>query len=237
VRKAAKQLDPDAVLKKMAEYRKDPERFLKLQKAGPSLKYDLLDDEGRKYPPAAIAQAALQWADIKGGMKARDSAGRALKANGFRVVTKGVKLTKAPNDLEKLLKRLERIENTERVGKSKSRIGSGLLREFAKARSLKCEVTGCADDALLRVSHIVAWSDDEASRLNPENIILLSALWDAAFDKGLVSFGDDGVALYSSKLSKIGRQHLSQSEEYGISVNAERRSFLKLHRTKFGFQS
>ncbi len=193
--------------------------------------------EYRKGPPAAIAQAALGWPDITGGMKARDSAGRALKTNGFRVVTKGARLTKSPTDLEKLLERLEHIVNTERTGRSKSRIGSGLLREFAKARGLKCEVTGCADDVLLRVSHIIAWSDDKVSRLNPENNILLSALWDAAFDEGLVSFGHDRVALYSSKLSKIGRQHLSQSEEYGISVSAERRSSLELHRMKFGFQS
>jgi HNH endonuclease len=221
----------------MAEYQKDPEKFLKLHKAGPSLKYDLLDDEGRKYPPAAIAQAALGWSDIKGGMKARDSAGRALKVNGFRVITKGARLTKAPTDLEKLLKRLERIENSDRIVKAKSRIGSELLREFAKTRSLTCEVTGCADELLLRVSHIVAWSDDEVSRLNPENIILLSALWDAAFDKGLVSFGDNGIALYSSKLSKIGRQHLSQSEQYAIIASAERIVFLELHRKKFGFQA
>ena len=36
----------------------------------------------------------------------------------------------------------------------------------------------------------------------------LSALWDAAFDKGLVSFGDDGTVLVNPNLSEEARKAL-----------------------------
>ena len=51
-----------------------------------------------------------------------------------------------------------------------------------------CPLTGIIDPALLRASHIVPWSDcnDEQRALDVHNGLLLSALWDAGFDQGLV---------------------------------------------------
>ena len=49
--------------------------------------------------------------------------------------------------------------------------------------------------ALLLASHIIPWTacETDAERLNPDNGLILSALWDAAFDKGLVSFTDAAI--------------------------------------------
>jgi predicted restriction endonuclease len=49
------------------------------------------------------------------------------------------------------------------------------------------------DPALLRASHIVPWAQcqTDALRLDVPNGLLMSALWDAAFDAGLVSFDDE----------------------------------------------
>jgi HNH endonuclease len=70
----------------------------------------------------------------------------------------------------------------------------------------RCPLTGITDPALLRASHIVAWAEcDDAKRLDVHNGLLLSALWDAAFDKGLVSFADDGTLLTSPQLTKAAR--------------------------------
>jgi hypothetical protein len=44
--------------------------------------------------------------------------------------------------------------------------------------------------------------------LDVHNGLLLSALWDAAFDRGLVSFDGDGTVLVSSKLSEAARAAL-----------------------------
>ena len=43
--------------------------------------------------------------------------------------------------------------------------------------------------------------ESDADRLDVHNGLLLSALWDAAFDKGLVSFADNGTPLASPLLS------------------------------------
>lgn len=67
----------------------------------------------------------------------------------------------------------------------------------------RCPLTGITDPALLRASHIVPWAAcrDDAQRLDVHNGLLLSALWDAAFDAGLASFGDDGAVLHAPSLS------------------------------------
>jgi putative restriction endonuclease len=44
------------------------------------------------------------------------------------------------------------------------------------------------------------------------NGLLLSALWDAAFDTGLVSFADDGIVLDSPDLSAIARTALGSPD-------------------------
>ena len=85
-----------------------------------------------------------------------------------------------------------------------ARLGQGGFRNRLLFRwGNRCPLTGIGDAGLLRASHIVPWgkcrSEDE--RLDPENGLLLSALWDAAFDRGLVSFDDDGRALRMPKLS------------------------------------
>ena len=51
----------------------------------------------------------------------------------------------------------------------------------------RCPLTGITDAALLRASHILPWAEcSDEQRLDVHNGLLLSALWDAAFDKGLV---------------------------------------------------
>jgi hypothetical protein len=73
----------------------------------------------------------------------------------------------------------------------------------------RCPLTGITEPALLRASHIVPWSDcTDAQRLDVHNGLLLSALWDAAFDRGLISFSDDGAVLVSPLLGEIARKAL-----------------------------
>lgn len=73
-----------------------------------------------------------------------------------------------------------------------------------------CPLTGITDPALLRASHIVPWRvcETDAQRLDVHNGLLLSALWDAAFDQGLVTFSDQGAPIFSPVLSEAARQEL-----------------------------
>ncbi len=90
------------------------------------------------------------------------------------------------------------------------RIGQDVFREaLMDYWGGRCPLTGITERALLRASHIVPWADcDDEQRLNVHNGLLLSALWDAAFDKGLISFADDGTVLASPALSGAARRSL-----------------------------
>ena len=92
----------------------------------------------------------------------------------------------------------------QRIGQDVFRAG---LLEYWRGR---CPLTGISDQALLRASHIVPWKDcaNDAERLDVHNGLLLSALWDAAFDRGLVTFDDDGEPQYSQALSEDARTEL-----------------------------
>lgn len=62
----------------------------------------------------------------------------------------------------------------------------------------KCAISGIDIPELLIASHIIPWSEDKNNRLNPENGICLSPLYDRLFDKGLITIRED----YTVQLSK-----------------------------------
>lgn len=66
----------------------------------------------------------------------------------------------------------------------------------------KCAITGIDIQPLLVASHIIPWSVNKEERLNPSNGICLSALYDSAFDKGLIGFDKDYRVVISSKLNE-----------------------------------
>ena len=83
------------------------------------------------------------------------------------------------------------------------RLGQNLFRQAVLAYwGGRCPLTGISNTELLRASHIVAWAECESDekRLDVHNGLLLSALWDAAFDAGLVSFANDGTVIASPRL-------------------------------------
>lgn len=57
--------------------------------------------------------------------------------------------------------------------------------------SNRCCLTGLPLREVLRASHISPWSLDVKNRMNPENGLCLSATYDAAFDRHLISFDED----------------------------------------------
>lgn len=125
------------------------------------------------------------------------------------------------------------------------RIGQGLFREALLTHwKGRCPLTGITDEALLRASHIRPWAEcaTDAERLDIDNGLLLSALWDAAFDKGLVSFDDDGTPLLANTLTEPARRNLGLAQGPGmgskiVGLNPGHRERLKDHRVKHGFRT
>lgn len=92
-----------------------------------------------------------------------------------------------------------------------ARLGQGRFRRVLMERwEGRCPLTGITEAGLLRASHIIAWHAcaEERERLDPDNGLLLSALWDAAFDRGLVSFADDGAPIAFPALGPSARAAL-----------------------------
>ncbi len=116
------------------------------------------------------------------------------------------------------------------------RIGQDIFREaLLDFWSGRCAVTGLDQPELLRASHMKPWaactSDEE--RLDPFNGLLLAVHWDAAFDRGLVSFDDDGCALLSSALTSTAHALLDADvtrSKPEFSIRPEHRPYLQHHR-------
>jgi putative restriction endonuclease len=121
---------------------------------------------------------------------------------------------------------------TERDALIKARIGQGKYREALKAYWNGCAVTGCTVDALLVSSHIKPWSVDKEARLDVYNGLLLSPTLDLAFDKGLISFDDDGLIMLSPELSEddLQRLHLNPSLKLR-KIESQHHLYLEWHRS------
>jgi hypothetical protein len=149
----------------------------------------------------------------------------------------GVSLPDAP--LNEFLAKTESIPRTTEAERLVvQRIGQDVFRqallEYWKGR---CPLTGITDRALLRASHIVPWSECEtdALRLDVHNGLLLSALWDAAFDAGLVSFDDSGKPLLSPTITQAATEQLDVQSAGQVKLTDTHRTNLSRHRAKHGF--
>jgi hypothetical protein len=105
-------------------------------------------------------------------------------------------------DVDEIEKRTD-INKTTKKQLIDARRGQGKFRRELCQIWGGCSVTGCDVNEVLRASHIKPWrscSNDE-ERLDAENGLLLVATLDALFDRGLITFNDDGEMIPSSRLS------------------------------------
>jgi hypothetical protein len=117
------------------------------------------------------------------------------------------------------------------------RVGQDVFREaLLDYWGGRCPLTGITEPALLRASHIRPWAGcTDEQRLDVHNGLLLSALWDAAFDRGLISFADDGSVLASSNLGLKAREVLGlRAAPRLLGLRDEHRTNLALHRSRSG---
>ena len=119
------------------------------------------------------------------------------------------------------------------------RVGQDIFRKALLAYwGEKCPLTGIAESDLLKASHIVPWAKctNDAHRLDVHNGLLLSALWDAAFDAGLVSFEDNGTALISPRLGRSTTAALGADFAPKLpGLTDGHRANLSWHRNQYGF--
>lgn len=108
-----------------------------------------------------------------------------------------------------ILEGTENLKGEIKIREVKTRINQNFFRKIVLVNySNKCAITGIDIPDLLIASHIMPWSKNEQERLNPENGICFSSLYDNAFDKGYISINDKFEVLISPILKK------KQTEKY-----------------------
>jgi hypothetical protein len=149
----------------------------------------------------------------------------------------GVSLPDAPlNEFLAKTKSIPRTTEAERF--VVQRVGQDIFRKaLMEYWNGRCPLTGITEPALLRASHIVPWAECEtdALRLDVHNGLLLSALWDAAFDAGLVSFDDEGRILRSTALTREAADQLNIHAAVHLMLTDAHRAQLARHRARNGF--
>lgn len=100
-----------------------------------------------------------------------------------------------------ILSGTENLKGETKVREVKTRVNQNVFRQIVLANyNRKCAITGIDLPDLLVASHIIPWSQNEDERLNPENGICLSALYDRAYDKGLIGITEKYEIIISSEL-------------------------------------
>jgi 5-methylcytosine-specific restriction protein A len=122
---------------------------------------------------------------------------------------------------------------TERSGLVTSRVGQGAYRKRIIHRwEYKCAVTGFSKPEILIASHITPWKDSsDAERLDVNNGILLSPVYDALFDRHLISFENTGKIILSNSIAENAYQKIGvNGKEIIKSFNTDNKVYLEKHR-------
>lgn len=199
------------LLVKVAVFIKEQQRLY--NKGGDSFFRDVKPNQvsypGKSFCSAAVNHLLMYHAHYK-----RECEAQAIVANS----KSGRKLS------EELTKLFDLKEGKDKNAEVKVRLGQDYFRKMVLTNyGGKCCLTGLNVPQILRASHIVAWVDDKKNRLNPENGLCLSATYDAAFDKHLISFDDDYRMLVSKDIkdyytSEVVKEYFDKLEGLPIST-------------------
>jgi putative restriction endonuclease len=132
------------------------------------------------------------------------------------------------------------ISETEKLTLVLSRLGQGKFKENVKDIEFGCRITKVDKIEHLRASHLKPWRDsNNTERLDGENGLLLTPSIDHLFDRGFISFENNGDLLISPV------SHKPSLEKMGVEVNSKlnvgsftqgQKSFLDFHRDEIFLQ-
>src|SRR5438477_9300296 len=95
------------------------------------------------------------------------------------------------------------LSETTRKALIKARVGQGLFRRNLAQFENHCRITGVTYQGHLFASHIKPWRESSnEERLNGENGLLLTPSIDHLFDRGFISFEDNGELIISDVTHK-----------------------------------
>jgi hypothetical protein len=138
---------------------------------------------------------------------------------------------------DKEQERIERasIPQTEKEQLIKARIGQGIFKTELSKIEDGCRVTGVRNSTFLTASHIKPWCQSNPyEKLDGNNGLLLSPHVDRLFDRGFISFSDEGDILVKDSVKDV-------VETWGLSTknvgkfNNRQKLYLADHRQRYHF--
>lgn len=139
----------------------------------------------------------------------------------------------ADEQAQAVVQRRTDIGPTQRQQLVLARRGQGVFKANVRLNETGCRMTGVTDPHYLIASHIKPWRNcTDQEKLDGCNGLLLSPHVDRLFDRGWISFSDDGTVLRSPKLpvELLSAWGLDQVEDVGT-FNADQAKYLALHRS------
>ncbi len=138
------------------------------------------------------------------------------------------KAEKIEAEIEKL-----NLQGEEREAVVKQRVNQGVFRDMLITRDKHCRLCLVSDKQLLIASHIKPWAESTPEeRLDADNGFLMCPNHDKLFDRGLISFDDDGKIMISSKLSETDRVYMNVRGNMQIKLTDRNKEYLQYHRKK-----
>ena len=192
---------------------------------------DILNELKPKLP-SARSPLTVKGTGVQGYLFALPPlAGQFLLASVDQLAGENLSLT-SEEEIAAGIKTLS-LPATEKSALVQSRIGQGPFRDNLLVYwERSCAVTGLDLPRLLCASHIKPWRDsNNAERLDLYNGLLLGPAYDAAFDKGFITFGPDGIMQVSGRLSDV------QLNGLGIVKSASIRKIEDEHRVYLGYHN
>lgn len=117
----------------------------------------------------------------------------------------------------------------------KARIGQSDFRKKLISKYKECCICGIKNKELLIASHIKPWSKCSNPKEKTDyeyNGLLLCSQHDKLFDRGYISFNDDGKIIVSKSLDKKEYElvNINSSFKLKIDIKDKMKSYLKYHR-------
>lgn len=137
--------------------------------------------------------------------------------------------------LENKIRQDPALSETERETLIIARRGQGLFKQNVMQLESQCRITKVDRIEHLRASHIKPWRDcrNSEERLSSANGLLLTPTIDHLFDRGFISFEDNGKLLISPAAHHLSLEKMGVETNRTINVGVfreEQAQFLNFHR-------
>lgn len=142
---------------------------------------------------------------------------------------------------QKQVESLTNLTETTRRALVQSRLGQGLFKKRVYQYETRCRITHVDNPTHLIASHIKPWREsNNDERLCAGNGLMLTPSIDHLFDRGFISFEDDGELIPSPVADIVSLKRMGVNIDQRINVgrfNSDQKYFLGYHRKEILLRS